>query len=81
MRIIAPTEPFYDPAWSEGGAAEGSLAGTWPREDSPWVHVNDPSVPHEWGGNGELVADSVGADSYTGGNVTYPPAPTRRAKQ
>src|SRR5712672_614188 len=53
----------------------------WPRRNSPWSHHDDPYVPREWGGNGGLVADSVGADSYRGGNVTYPPTPASSTRQ
>jgi hypothetical protein len=77
---IHPQEDFYDPAWS-GPNSPPITTDPWPRRDSPWGHRDDPFVPREWGGNRGLVADSVGADSYMGGNVTYPPSPTHSTRQ
>jgi len=77
---IYTQEDLYDPAWS-GPDAPPITTDPWPRRNSPWGHRDDPSVPKEWGGNGGLVADSVGADSYTGGNVTYPPTPAHSTRQ
>src|SRR5712671_3216709 len=73
-------EDLYDPAWS-GPNSPPITTDPWPQRNSPWSHRDDPYVPREWGGNGGLVADSVGADSYRGGNVTYPPTPASSTRQ
>ena len=73
-------EDLYDPAWS-GPNSPTITTDPWPRRNSPWSHRDDPYVPREWGGNGGLMADSVGADSYRGGNVTYLPTPASSTRQ
>src|SRR5712672_2147451 len=47
--------------------------------DPAWSGPNSPITTE--GGNRGLVADSVGADSYRGGNVMYPPIPDPSTRQ
>jgi len=90
MRFTAPTNlataaptpiDFSDPAWPDHEPNPEPLDPAWTRRNSPFCFPGDPSVSIEWGGSGELLADSMGADSYEGGNVTYPPTPARSTRQ
>jgi hypothetical protein len=82
LATAAPTPiDFSDPAWPDHEPNPEPLDPAWTRRNSPFCFPGDPSVSIEWGGSGELLADSMGADSYKGGNVTYPPAPARSTRQ